>query len=79
LISLQQFIEQIAEALDEADNNLEIRRGIIDRLSLQATMNIQDGVKIAEVKCLIGEKILSLTSNTTSHTLPGKNWHGEMG
>jgi hypothetical protein len=63
-VDILEFADVIVDALDEADRNLEIRRGVIERLDVEAELSFINGAKTARVKCLIGEKVLSLSSKT---------------
>lgn len=62
---IQQFVADVLEGLDEAENRFETRRRIVEELDLHAILAVEDGKKVIYTQCMLGEKVLSFANTTT--------------
>lgn len=53
--TLKAVARKISKGLDEADNDFETRRGIIDLLDVTVTMDVKDGKKVITAECRMGQ------------------------
>lgn len=65
--TIEEFAAKVRSGLDNAD--FETRRRLIDVLDVQLTLNVEDGQRMAHVRCILGDNLL--TVSTTSQ--PGTN------
>jgi hypothetical protein len=63
--TIRDFAAQEAEGLERADQDFETRRRMIEALDVQATLTVEDGVKVAYARCILGQSVLSTASNTS--------------
>jgi site-specific DNA recombinase len=62
---IQQFVSEVLEGLNEAEERFETRRRIIEELDVQAILAVEDGKKVVYTRCMLGEKVLSVVNTTT--------------
>lgn len=62
---MQRFAADVAEGLQAAEEDLQIRRSIIEMLDLQVTLAEESGQKVIYARCMLGEEELSLSSHST--------------
>ena len=65
ILTIEGFARKVAEGLKLAEEDFGARRRIIDLLDVQVTLAIEEGQKIAYVKCLIDERELSIESTSS--------------
>jgi site-specific DNA recombinase len=65
ILTIEGFARKVAEGLKLAEEDFGARRHIIDLLDVQVTLAIEEGQKIAYVKCLIDERELSIESTSS--------------
>jgi site-specific DNA recombinase len=71
IATLTDFTKKVSAGLELAEEDFEAKRQIIDLLDVRATLTIEDGQKVAYVRCLVDETALSIESTTTkSDTCP---------
>jgi len=63
IVNLQAFVAEVAEGLAAAEDDFEARQRIVDMLRLEATLTVEDDEKVVYVRCMLGEAMLSLSSN----------------
>ncbi len=63
--TLKAVARKVAKGLDEADNDFEIRRGIIDLLDVTVTMNVEDGKKVVTAECRMGAGSVSIENGSS--------------
>jgi len=67
IATITEFAQKVSKGLEIADQDFEARRRIVDLLDVRVTLAIEDGEKIAYVRCLVDETSLSIdTTNTRS-------------
>lgn len=49
--------QEVREGLDLANVSFEERRFLIERLNVEATLKVEEGEKIVEARCYLGDKI----------------------
>jgi len=54
------FARRIALGLEAAEHDFEAKRQIIELLDVQATLAVEDGVKVAHVSCIVHPDIETL-------------------
>jgi len=52
----QTFTAQVADGLSRAEGDFEKRRQLLDILSVEVALSVQDGQKVADMRCLLGMK-----------------------
>lgn len=62
--ALEEFAACIVQGLGRADEDFEIRRQIIDILDVQATLTVENGEKVAYVRCVVGDGVLRVANDT---------------
>jgi hypothetical protein len=60
--TIAEFAKKTAKGLQKAEESFEARRRIIELLDLEAKLTIEDGVKVAYVRCVIGKERLVIES-----------------
>jgi hypothetical protein len=63
--SLENFALRVAEGLEYANEDFETRRRVIEMLDVRATLAIEDGEKVAYLRCMLGEDNLSVVRTST--------------
>ena len=66
--SLVAVINTIATMLEDADEEFEIRKRIVEMLDVQVTLGIEDGRKTIQAECRLGEENVSIASSSTQPT-----------
>jgi hypothetical protein len=69
IVSIEDFAEEVAGGLEEAETSFKARRHIIDLLDVRVTLTVEDGQKVAYVRCLVDETELSIVA-PASKTAP---------
>jgi hypothetical protein len=72
--TLKALGRKIREGLEEADNDFETRRELIDLLDVTVTLGIENGEKVIEAECRLGAQAVSIESRNTSSSAPGRTW-----
>jgi site-specific DNA recombinase len=67
--TIEEFAAKVRIGLDNAD--YETRRRLIDLLDVQLTLNIEDGQRVAYIRCILGENLL-IVSNTSLNEMSVK-------
>ena len=65
IMTIEDFAKEVAEGLVKAEENFEVRRQIIDLLDVRVTLAIEEGQKVAYVRCLVDEAGLSIEPMNT--------------
>jgi site-specific DNA recombinase len=66
VMELVAFSQQVADGLDKADNDFDLRRRIIDYLNVRVVLTVEDGQQVAYLHCQLGHDArLSINSNVT--------------
>ena len=65
IATIEDFAKKVSAGLEIADQDFEARRQIIDLLDVRVTLAIEDGEKIAYVRCLLDEASLSIESTSS--------------
>jgi site-specific DNA recombinase len=60
--TIEEFAERVRTGLDNAD--FEAKRQVIELLDVQVVLNVEDGQKVAHVRCELGQELL-IVSDTT--------------
>jgi site-specific DNA recombinase len=68
--TLKSVARKVADGLDKADEHFETRRKIVDLLDVRVTLAIEDGEKVIEAECRIGEGSVAIASATTTSSSP---------
>jgi hypothetical protein len=63
--ALQDFAVRTAKGLVRAEDDIFERRALIEDLSVQVTLTVEDEQKVAYARCLLGEQRLLVVSPTT--------------
>jgi len=63
--ALQDFAARTAKGLVHAEDDISERRALIEDLSVQVTLTVEDGQKVVYARCLLGEKRLLVVSAIT--------------
>ncbi len=63
--TITEFAAQMSAGLAIADADFEKRRRLIEELNVRATLAVEDGERVVYIRCMLGEDILSIVSNTT--------------
>ena len=63
--TIMEFTAVMKEGLKEAEQDFGKRRWIIDALDVTARLTVEDGKKVAHVKCHIGKDVLEIVSMNT--------------
>jgi hypothetical protein len=58
--TIMEFTAKIGKGLDNAGLDFEKRRRLLEELDMTVTLAVEDGQKVANVKCLIGCDTLSI-------------------
>ena len=66
---LRAFAVEAAQGLDIAEADPKARQRVIEMLDVQATLTVEDGKKVIYARCILGEKVLSLVSNSSGISL----------
>ncbi len=66
--ALQNLARNLAEGLEVAEADFDLRRRIVEMLDVQVTLSIEDGQKVVYVRCMLEEERLSVVSHTTGST-----------
>ena len=64
--TITEFAQEVACGLEEADRDLEARRQIIELLDVKVTLALEDGEKVAYVRCAVGNDALSIVPTFSS-------------
>ncbi len=63
--TIVEFATNIAQGLEEAELDFEKQRWVIERLDVNVTLHVEDGQKVVDIQCHIGQNKLSLVSTNT--------------
>jgi len=63
---LEDLAAQIWEGLDGAETDHELKRGVVEMLDARARVSIEDGAKIVDAHCILGDKALPIASLSMS-------------
>jgi len=75
IVTIESFAREVSESLEVADQDFDARRHIIDLLDVRVTLAIEEGQKVAYVRCLVDEAGLSIEPmNTRVHDSPNLVW-----
>jgi len=64
IMTIEDFAKEVSGGLMEAEADFEARRHLIDLLDVRVTLAIEDGQKVAYVRCLVDETELRVASTT---------------
>ncbi len=64
IVTIEDFARKVAGGLAKAETDFEARRQIIDLLDVRVTLAIEEGQKVAHVRCLVDEAELPVASTT---------------
>ena len=67
---IQDFAAQVAKGLDVIQESFEARRRVIELLDVQATLTIEDGQKVAHVRCALGDDSLLVVPQHLCYNAP---------
>lgn len=71
VMELVAFSRQVADGLDKADSDFDLRRRIIDYLNVRVVLTVEDGQQVAYLHCQLGHDArLSKSSNITPAESP---------
>jgi site-specific DNA recombinase len=70
IMTIEGFAKKVSAGLEMADQDFEARRQIIDLLDMRVTLAIEDGKKIAHLRCLLDEASLSIEDAITRNARP---------
>lgn len=62
--------KSVRGGLEEADQDLTVRRQLIDVLDVRATLALEDGEKAVYVRCSLGKGSVLFVSSTICGTIP---------
>ena len=65
LQTIQDFAAKVGRGLELAEADFATRRRLIETLDVWATLTVEDGEKVIYARCMLGEDVLSIASNTT--------------
>jgi len=71
IANIVKFAEKVAQGLEKADQDLDIRRRLIELFDVRAILTVEDGKQIAYVRCMVDEAVLPVAftnSGTCSDT-----------
>jgi hypothetical protein len=63
--TIQRFAIDASKGLETADSDFAVRRRIIETLDTQATLVVENNMRIAHVTCVLGGETLLIESNNT--------------
>jgi len=63
--TITEFAQTVARGLEKADEDFGARRRLIEMLDVQATLTVEDGQKVAYVRCMMGKDVLSIVSTSS--------------
>jgi site-specific DNA recombinase len=58
--TLQDFAAEVAEGLDAADADFQARKRIVEALGVEATLAVEDGQRVAYMRCILGDTSLDI-------------------
>ena len=64
IMTIEDFAKEVAGGLAEAETDFDARRHIIDLLDVRATLTIEEGQRVAYVRCLVDDTALSIESTS---------------
>ena len=64
--TLEEFALRVAEGLSFADEDFETQQRVIEILDVRAILAVEDGERIAYLRCMLGGDSLSIGSTTTN-------------
>lgn len=67
--TIEGLVAKVRIGLDSAD--FETKRRLIELLDVELTLNVEDGQRVAYIRCMLGENLL-IVSNTSRIHVPGK-------
>jgi hypothetical protein len=70
IATITDFAKEVSEGLEIAGQDFDARRHIIDLLDVRVTLAIEDDQKVACVRCLVDESVLSIVSASSCAILP---------
>lgn len=71
ILTIEKYARKVAKGLGKAEGDFELRRQIIDELDVRVKLAIEDGLKVAHVRCLIREEeTLSIEDTITRNAWP---------
>ena len=79
IVTIEEFAKKVVKGLDKAEGDFKTRRQIIDLLDVRATLAIEDGQKVAYVRCLVDKSPLSIESTSSCAILPQIAGQEQMG
>jgi len=68
--TIEQFARQVAEGLEIAEGDFQMRRRVIEALDVSAMLALEDGEKIVYVQCLLGDEKSLIVNGTTCRRSP---------
>lgn len=70
ILTIEQYAGEIADGLEEAENDFEARRRIIEGMDVQVRLTVEDGVKVAWASWLVSNEERLSIEDTTSCISP---------
>jgi site-specific DNA recombinase len=64
ITTIEDFAREVAGGLAEAETDFDARRRIIDLLDVRVTLAIEEGQRVAYVRCLVDDMVLSIESTS---------------
>jgi hypothetical protein len=77
IMTIEDFAREVAGGLEEAEASFDARRHIIDLLDVRVTLTIEEGQKVAYVRCLVDETALSIEPTNTHFAAVDNRAEGE--
>jgi len=63
--TIHDFSRRVQDSLLHVQIDFATKRRLLELLGIEATLEVENGVKVAYVSCLLGEKVLSFAANAT--------------
>jgi len=63
--TIAEFAQEVAQGLEKADNDFAARRQLIEMLDVRATLAVEDGQKVAYVRCMMGDDAWPIASTSS--------------
>jgi site-specific DNA recombinase len=71
--TIEEYAARIGRALDIADTSFEARRHLIELLDMRAVMRMEDGAKVLDTRCVMGNQVLRVENgNINSYVHNGR-------
>jgi site-specific DNA recombinase len=68
--NLLQFAAQVSDGLNQADADFATRAQIVNRLTVEASLAVEQDEKVVHARCILGTEKLPIASTTSTDTAP---------